>query len=71
MINGIMQLQDSVEIKTAKDVYSLLKDEMKDLKQECFKIVLLDPRGKVIQPHWYKRLFGLLTIAQAQNKTAC
>jgi len=27
-------------------------------------------RGKDVQPPWFKRLFGLLTIAQPQQKTA-
>lgn len=39
---------NSKPISSAKDVYDMLVDEMKDYKQEVFKIILLDTKNKPI-----------------------
>lgn len=43
-----MGLQKEIVIEKPEDVYNLLKDEMKDLKQEVFKVICLNSRNKVI-----------------------
>jgi len=35
---------NSKSIESAKDVYDMLVDEMKDYKKEVFKIILLDSK---------------------------
>lgn len=46
-----MKQQDLPEIKitSPQDVVGLLMDEMQYLKQECFKIIMLDTKNKVIK----------------------
>ena len=39
---------NSKAISSAKDVYDMLVDEMKDYKKEVFKIILLDTKNKPI-----------------------
>lgn len=46
-----MKQKDIVEVKitSPQDVVGLLMDDMQYLKQECFKIILLDTKNKVIK----------------------
>ena len=46
-----MKQKDSIDVKitSPQDIADLLMEEMQYLKQECFKIILLDTKNKVIK----------------------
>ena len=51
-LNDVVEVND--KIKDALDVYNLVGDYLKDEKQECFVIILLDIKSKLIN---YQTLF--------------